>query len=228
MYKLNTIAAVGAALIALSGCTTVSLFPEEANQGTNSVADRPAAAPVDVGINWSWRIVGDEAVRPVQVFDTRGQTFLQMRPQQAQEVVILSNGQVLPFQVSPPYLVLQGTPSQLDVVRDGYRAVLVRSAAQEAAQQPSLASTVPAVVPAPVVEQGSVSRVQRVPMTQLAGQGQILESSASTVAIPHVPTVADEPVASPRESTTQKAAEPQKAATEVPARRGRIQRVSVQ
>lgn len=214
MYKLNTIAAAGAALIALSGCTTVSLFPEEANQGTNSVADRPAAAPVDVGINWSWRIVGDEAVRPVQVFDTRGQTFLQMRPQ-AQEVVILSNGQVLPFQVSPPYLVLQGTPSQLDVVRDGYRAVLVRSAAQEAAQQPSLASTVPAVVPAPVVEQGSVSRVQRVPMSQAAGQGQ-LASSTNTVVI--------EPVVSPAANEIA----PQKAEVQVPARRGRIQRVSVQ
>lgn len=211
MYKLNTIA-VGAALIALSGCTTVSLFPEEANQGTNSVADRPAAAPVDVGINWSWRIVGDEAVRPVQVFDTRGQTFLQMRPQ-AQEVVILSNGQVVPFQVSPPYLVLQGTPSQLDVVRDGYRAVLVRSAAQEAAQQPSLASTVPAVVPAPVVEQGSVSRVQRVPMSQAAGQGQLASSPAPTT--PVVSPAANEP-------TTQKAT------AQVPARRGRIQRVSVQ
>ena len=211
MYKLNT-SAVGAALIALSGCTTVSLFPEEANQGTNSVADRPAAAPVDVGINWSWRIVGDEAVRPVQVFDTRGQTFLQMRPQ-AQEVVILSNGQVVPFQVSPPYLVLQGTPSQLDVVRDGYRAVLVRSAAQEAAQQPSLASTVPAVVPAPVVEQGSVSRVQRVPMSQAAGQGQLASSPAPTT--PVVSPAANEPA-------------PQKAAVQVPARRGRIQRVSVQ
>lgn len=214
MYKLNTIA-VGAALIALSGCTTVSLFPEEANQGTNSVADRPAAAPVDVGINWSWRIVGDEAVRPVQVFDTRGQTFLQMRPQ-AQEVVILSNGQVLPFQVSPPYLVLQGTPSQLDVVRDGYRAVLVRSAAQEPAQQPSLASTVPAAMPAPVVvEQGSVSRVQRVPMSQAAGQGQ-LASSTNTVVI--------EPVVSPAVNEIA----PQKAEVQVPARRGRIQRVSVQ
>lgn len=214
MYKLNTIAAVGAALIVLSGCTTVSLFPEEANQGTNSVADRPAAAPVDVGINWSWRIVGDEAVRPVQVFDTRGQTFLQMRPQ-AQEVVILSNGQVVPFQVSPPYLVLQGTPSQLDVVRDGYRAVLVRSAAQEAAQQPSLASTVPAVVPAPVVEQGSVSRVQRVPMSQAAGQGQLASSTTTVVIEPVVSPAANEPA-------------PQKAAVQVPARRGRIQRVSVQ
>lgn len=99
-----------------------------------AVADRPSAAPVDVGVDWSWRIVGDAAVRPVQVFSMRGQTYLHMRDRRP--VILLVNNEVVPFLTSWPYLVLQGTPDRVDVVFDGYRAVLERTQALRPSSAP--------------------------------------------------------------------------------------------
>lgn len=113
------------ALPFIAGCATQAPVKEPPVM----VADRPAAAPVDVGIEWGWRIVGDAAVRPVQVFSMNGQTYLHMRDRRP--VVLLVGREVLPFLTSWPYLVIQGEPDRVDVVLDGYRAVLERTASRQ-------------------------------------------------------------------------------------------------
>lgn len=134
----------------LSGCAIQPPVRQDA-AANPAVADRPAAAPVDVGIGWGWRVVGDAAARPVQVFDAKGQTYVQMRDRRP--VVLLVNGEVVPHSVSWPYLVIQGRPDYIDVVLEGYRAVAERVSA-------------PAPQPGPVVatqEQGyPINRVERV------------------------------------------------------------------
>lgn len=110
------------ALAILSGCA--SNVPPKPENEPPRVADRPAAAPVDVGIDWDWRVVGDAAARPVQVFGLKGQTYVQMRDRRP--VVLLVNGSVVPFLISWPYLVIQGQPDSIDIVIDGYRAVAER------------------------------------------------------------------------------------------------------
>lgn len=130
-------------LALLSGCAV-----QPPTQETQAEADRPAAAPVDVGIDWGWRVVGDAASRPVQVFSLGGQTYVQMRDRRP--VVLLINGEVVPYRASWPYLVIQGVPDRLDVVLDGYRAV---------AERQSVQATQKTAVP---MEPAQINRVERV------------------------------------------------------------------
>lgn len=111
----------------IAGCATQAP-PPVATQ-----ADRPAAAPVDMGVDWGWRVLGDAAVRPVQVFSTGGQTYVQMRDRRP--VVLIVNGEVVPHLTSWPYLVIQGVPGQLDVVADGFRALAEHPATAYEARQ---------------------------------------------------------------------------------------------
>lgn len=123
----KTVIAVSLSLLALAGC---GLFPtsEVIREGVvDAGLSRPAAAPVDVGVDWRWRVSGDAAVRPVQVFTVKGLTYLQMgitRP----AVVVLANGEVIPFRHAPPYILVQGVPDRIDIVIEGYRAVVERIA----------------------------------------------------------------------------------------------------
>lgn len=100
--------------IALQGCITAG-----SHEPGLSVADRPAATPVDVGIHWGWSLTGDAVVRPVQVFSMRGKTYFHMRNEK--EVVFVVAGEVVPHHRSPPYLVIQGEPPEVEVLSDGYR-----------------------------------------------------------------------------------------------------------
>lgn len=112
------------ALIAVSTLTACGSTGRVEIQQDGGI-DRPAASSVDVGVDWKWRVHGDTAVRPVQVFTLRGTTYLQMgitRP----NIVVLVNGEVAPFRHAPPYLLIQGEPNQIDLVIDGYRAIVER------------------------------------------------------------------------------------------------------
>jgi hypothetical protein len=42
-------------------------------------------------------------------------------------VVLLVNRQIIPYRTSWPYLLVNGTPDEMDIAMDGYRAVIVRS-----------------------------------------------------------------------------------------------------
>lgn len=139
---------VVAVLALLAGCATKTPPPPPVPS-----IDRPAAAPVDVGIDWGWRVVGDAAVRPVQVFSKHGQTYMQMRDRRL--VVLVVNGEVVPHMTSWPYLVIQGSPDQVDVVADGYRAIAERTSFEQDGQPPQ-----PATPVAPVAQE--TSRIERV------------------------------------------------------------------
>lgn len=103
----------------LSGCAAspAALLSRAPETGL----DRPAAASVDIGIDWNWRTVGDAAVRPVQVFSLGEQTYLQFKDNRP--VALVVSGQVVPYTPNWPYLVIQGVPDQVDIVADGFRAV---------------------------------------------------------------------------------------------------------
>jgi hypothetical protein len=103
----------------MSGCAT-----QQQRQMDEMIADRPAAASVDVGIEWGWKVIGDAATRPVQVFSLGDKTYFQMRDNRP--VVLMVAGQIIPFSTSWPYLVIQGAPSRVDIVADGYRALVER------------------------------------------------------------------------------------------------------
>lgn len=132
----------------LSGCAS----QPPAEEALPATADRPAAAPADVGIDWGWRIVGDAAARPVQVFSFREQTYVQMRDRRP--VVLLVGGEVVPHVASWPYLIVQGVPDYVDVVLDGYRAVA------EHVSQPA-APARETVLPGQV-ESAGLNRIERV------------------------------------------------------------------
>lgn len=145
------LAAVGFLLMA--GCATQEPAPPAPPV---QVSERPAAATVDVGIDWGWRLVGDAAARPVQVFSMSGQTYLQMRDRRP--VVILVGGQIVPFMVSWPYLIVQGEPERIDIVLEGYRAIAERISSKP-------------VVADPVEPQASAearARVERTPVVKSA------------------------------------------------------------
>ena len=110
-----------ALLVSLSGCASMDMgFMDKAKTSETST-DRPSAAPVDMGVNWQWKVVGDASVKPVQVFTLKGSTYLQMKG--AGDVVLLVNGEPIPYRPSYPYLIVQGEPDRIDIVADGYRAI---------------------------------------------------------------------------------------------------------
>lgn len=106
----------------LAGCAT----QQQAIEPVNRIADRPSASPVDVGVDWSWVITGDAQIRPIQVFANAGYTYLQMSPNYfaSKSLVILVDGQVVPYRAASPYLIVTGIPSRLDMVTNGYRVVV--------------------------------------------------------------------------------------------------------
>ena len=130
-------------LLTLAGCAT------NPASGNPEVQDRPAATSVDVGVDWAWSIAGDAAVRPLQVFSLQGKTYLQMRPGQMLPA-ILAEGQPLPFTINAPYIVVQQTPEHMDIVANGYRAVVVHAKQRQTIRQ------------GPVMPDPKASRVQRV------------------------------------------------------------------
>ncbi len=114
-----------AALVAgLAGCATQPREPVAAP--SNQYAPRPPATPVDIGADWNYMVSGDAAIRPVQVFSMGGKTYLQMRPQQVVPALVVG-GQPIPFRISQPYIVVDGTPSVINLISDGYRAVVTRT-----------------------------------------------------------------------------------------------------
>lgn len=120
---MHRVSLLVAGLLALTGCATQPEAPR-------LVEDRPAAAPVDVGIDWGWRVIGDAAVRPSQVFSLNGMTYVQMPPGKP-DVVLIADGVVANYKLYPPYLVIAGVPTRVDVLNDGFRAVVTRMVAPE-------------------------------------------------------------------------------------------------
>lgn len=111
------------ATLVFSGC---AVQPPQPQQSANQYAPRPAAAPVDIGADWAYQVEGDAAIRPVQVFSMGGKTYLQMRPQQVVPAIVVG-GAPVPFRISQPYLVIDGTPSVINLISDGYRAVITQT-----------------------------------------------------------------------------------------------------
>jgi hypothetical protein len=168
--------AIAGVMGSLGGCATVSVPTLHAHA-------RPPASPVDAGVDWAWSVAGDAAVRPLQVFSAHGKTYLQMRQGQMLPAVLVG-GVPVSFAISSPYIVIQGEPARMDIVANGYRAVVVRQS-----QGPAPGRVMPALQP---------SRVHRVSM---AGKGAVLARGATAqpqpVSQPAVQVAALAPVRAP-------------------------------
>jgi hypothetical protein len=117
------------ASILLSGCASIN----NKETAIEPQQDRPAAAPVDMGVDWEYRVVGDMAVRPVQVFSINDETYLQMKD--GDPVVLMVAGEPVPFIPRAPYLVITGLPKRIDIVANGYRAIVEHVAKQATQEQ---------------------------------------------------------------------------------------------
>jgi len=127
------------AALSFSGCATLSAaFQHGGSPATsNSLSSRPAAGSTSGEADWAWRVSGDGAVRPLQVFSLRGKTYLQMRPGQLVPAVIV-NGAPVPFVVSAPYVVIEGTPQRIDLLTDGYRAIVIHEGPKQMPAAPAV------------------------------------------------------------------------------------------
>ncbi|HEX7325382.1 MAG TPA: TcpQ domain-containing protein [Rhodanobacteraceae bacterium] len=107
-------------LLPLGGCAA---FVRSSGPGPSPGTTRPAAVSVADGMDWHWSVTGDVAVRPEQVFAFGGRTYLQMRVGQIIPALVV-NGTPVPFQLSPPYLIVTGEPATINLLARGYRAVV--------------------------------------------------------------------------------------------------------
>lgn len=154
-----------AALLAVSGCATVS--PATTH---NTVSTRPAATPVGGAADWAWHVSGDAVVRPVQVFSLGDQTYFEMRAGQRIPAVF-ANGQPVPFRIAPPYIVVTGHYARYDLMIDGYSATVMHDG--------------PVPLPAPVAPAGP-NRLHRVNvgMTSASGSYSAAYASAGSRPVP--------------------------------------------
>jgi len=108
----------------LGGCSTLSAIFSSTAEPT-SPAQRPAATSTAGAFDWDWDVRGDQAVRPIQVFSDGNKTWLQFGQRQFMPAVVV-NGTPIPFDIAPPYLIVQGRPDRIDLIVSGYRATAVR------------------------------------------------------------------------------------------------------
>ncbi|HCW20285.1 TcpQ domain-containing protein [Achromobacter sp.] len=93
-----------ASLSSLGACTS---WPAKGGPGASWQAAEPAAG----GFRFDWRLSGDPAVAPVQVFDNGREVWLQFAPGQALPAVFGVRGDgehALPYVRRDPYVVVKG------------------------------------------------------------------------------------------------------------------------
>ncbi len=146
--KAAFLTAAIAATLALGGCASFG-----ARAGNYLGTTRPAATSVGLNADWRWNVTGDAAIRPIQVFAMRGHTYLQMRAGQIIPAVVI-DGKPVPFALATPYIVVTGTPHRIDLIAQGYRALVlhegpitVHADPVDAAPPPPMAAVPPATPP---------------------------------------------------------------------------------
>ncbi|MGB3816715.1 MAG: TrbG/VirB9 family P-type conjugative transfer protein [Achromobacter pulmonis] len=95
-----------AALAVLAGCAPLS------DPGAFAGPAWRVGEPAAHGFHFDWRLSGDAAVAPMQVFDDGRETWLQFAPGQAVPAIFgvgPGGERVLPYARRPPYLVLAGS-----------------------------------------------------------------------------------------------------------------------
>ena len=151
----------------LGACTTLSSWPPFAAEAASLQASEPGR------YSFSWRLSGDRAVAPLQVFDNGRQTWLQFAPQQAVPAIFERStlgDRPLTYRREGDYIVLAGVWPRL-VLRGGHLSSHV-----ERISQPTLL---------PAQEQGGdISSNSWPAMPYLAG----LEQAANTPLSADVPS----------------------------------------
>jgi hypothetical protein len=178
--KAVVLSAAIAAALALGGCASFS-----ARGNTYPNTTRPAATSVGLNADWRWNVTGDAAIRPIQVFAMRGHTYLQMRPGQVIPAVVI-DGKPVSFALATPYIVVTGTPHRIDLIAQGYRALVlhegpitVHAAPAVSASAPPAITADPAATP-PRMTDGSYVVIRRRPSIPA-------EAAASVAAVTGAP-----------------------------------------
>ncbi len=121
----------------LAACTPSLRWPWPAS--TPAAASAPQAAPAQgARYSFAWRLSGDRAVAPLQVFDDGRRTWLQFSESQAVPAIFARGGegeQLLDYTRQGPYVVLPGVWPEL-VLRGGSLVGHVRRMAAESAGGP--------------------------------------------------------------------------------------------
>lgn len=88
--------------------------------------------------NFAYRITGDKAAAPLQVFDSNGKTYLQVRDIGKPLAVFDEDGRAIPYATEPPYLILPDVYGDLTVHYSKNHTARISSAASQkhAARQP--------------------------------------------------------------------------------------------
>jgi hypothetical protein len=128
----------------LSGCMgpVGRPWPNEQPGGTNIPSGK---------LDFAWRLSGDRAVAPLQVFSDASRTWLQWLPGQMLPIILGSSEQgeqVLTYLRQGPYTIIEGH----------WSALLFRSARQQARARRADAPLVVAAIPQPRVSEPRVSQ----------------------------------------------------------------------
>lgn len=105
------------------------------------------ADPVSGQYNFGWRLSGDRAVAPLQVFDNGRQMWLQFAPGQAIPAIFEHAAQgdrPLDYHRNGPYLVLSGVRPHL-ILRGGHLKSFIDRVGSDPAAQPASGSASPAL-----------------------------------------------------------------------------------
>jgi hypothetical protein len=107
----------------------------------------PVLAAGEKQYDFRWRLSGDRAVAPLQVFDDGRRTWLQFAPGQAVPAIFrggVRGDQPLDYRRAGPYVVLDGVWPKLVLRGGGLRGVVERAAGSDAqASAPAKAALVP-------------------------------------------------------------------------------------
>jgi len=126
-----------------------------------SAHQSPLLVP-DGRLDFGWKLSGDRAVAPLQVFSDNHRTWLHWHPNQTVPVIIANHDgqeQVLRYKIQAPYTVLEGQWSRLS-----FRAGRLHAHARRLQTQPAMQlslpeqTTAPGVVSSPPVKVATASK----------------------------------------------------------------------
>ena len=187
--------AITIVMLGLAGCASLPKWPFFVTGATAESRGEPAH------YNFEWRLSGDRAVAPAQVFDNGRQTWLQFAPGQPLPAIFERTGRGdrhLDFRRDGPYVVLPGVWPNL-ILRGGRLKSFADRVADQSIKEPALSSSsgTPATVlaPEPMTTQAESSGVAPpVQVAAIAGAGAV--DSATGLNAPVAPEPSNLPVAS--------------------------------
>lgn len=142
----------------------------------------PVLAAGEKQYDFRWRLSGDQAVAPLQVFDDGRRTWLQFAPGQAVPAIFRGGArgdQPLDYRRAGPYVVLDGVWPKLVLRGGGLRGVVERAAGADVSGAAASGAAAPAAASASNTKPSAAGPATALPAKPLAA-GRAANSSAKT------------------------------------------------